>query len=131
MKASARRQLQMLIQNGVFAVLLVAAAVLVIWLLRDSRLQWDLTQNQRNTLSKASLDVLKKMDGPIKVTAYATTQDATGDIRGLIHDFIEPYRRAKPDVALTYVDPRERPKETQAANVRSNGELVIEYGKSS
>jgi ABC-type uncharacterized transport system involved in gliding motility auxiliary subunit len=131
MKAGSRRQVQMLIQNGVFAVLLVAASFLVIWLLRDSRLQYDLTQNQRNTLSKATLDVLKRMDGPIKITAYATTQDATGDIRRLIHDFIEPYQRAKPDVALAYVDPRERPKETQAANVRSNGELVIEYGKRS
>ncbi len=70
------------------------------------------------------------MDGPIKVTAYSTTQDAQlGDIRRLIHDFVEPYQRAKPDMTLGYVDPREHPKETQAANVRSNGELVVEYGK--
>lgn len=132
MKASARLRLQMLIQNGVFAVLLVAAAFLIVWVLRDNRLQWDLTQNQRNTLSRASLDVLKKMDGPIKVTAYATTQDAQlGDIRRLIYEFIEPYRRAKRDVTLGFVDPREHPKETQAANVRSNGELVVEYGKRS
>jgi ABC-type uncharacterized transport system involved in gliding motility auxiliary subunit len=130
MKASSRLQLQLLIQNGIFAVLLIAAAVLVVWLLRDSHAQWDLTQNQRNTLSKATLEVLKKMDGPIQVTAYATPQDPNlGDIRRLIHDFIEPYQRAKPDLTLSYVDPREHPKETQAANVRANGELVIEYGK--
>jgi ABC-type uncharacterized transport system involved in gliding motility auxiliary subunit len=132
MKASARLRVQMLIQNGVFAVLLVAAAFLIVWVLRGNRLQWDLTQNQRNTLSRASLDVLKKMNGPIKVTAYSTTQDAQlGDIRRLIHDFIDPYQRAKPDVTLGYVDPREHPKETQAANVRSNGELIVEYGKRS
>jgi ABC-type uncharacterized transport system involved in gliding motility auxiliary subunit len=29
------------------------------------------------------------------------------------------------------VDPREHPKETQTANVRSNGELIVEYGKRS
>ncbi len=132
MKAGSKLQLQLLIQNGVFAVLLIAAAALVVWLLRDSRVQWDLTQNQRNTLSKATLDVLKKMDGPIQITAYATTQDPSlGDIRRLIHDFIEPYQRANPDLVLTYVDPREHPKETQAANVRSNGELVVEYSKRS
>ncbi|HTS54251.1 MAG TPA: GldG family protein [Burkholderiales bacterium] len=128
MKASSRLQVQMLVQNGVFAVLLVAAAILVAWLFRDSRTQWDLTQNQRNTLSKATVDVLTKMDGPIQVTAYATKQDPNlGDIRRVIHDYIEPYRRAKPDLKLSYVDPREQPKETQAANVRSNGELVLEY----
>ncbi len=82
MKASSRLQLQLLVQNGVFAVLLIAAAFLIVWLVRDSRAQWDLTQNQRNTLSKATIDVLKKVDGPIQVTAYATTQDPNlGDIR--------------------------------------------------
>jgi ABC-type uncharacterized transport system involved in gliding motility auxiliary subunit len=132
MKAGSRLRLQLLLQNSVFAVLLVGAAILIVWLLRDSRAQWDLTQNQRNTLSKATVDALKKMQGPIQVTAYATTQDPNlGDIRRLIHDFIEPYQRVKPDFALSYVDPREHPKETQAANVRSNGELVIEYNKRS
>jgi len=132
MKASSRLQLQLLIQNGVFTVLLIAAAFLVVWLLRDSRAQLDLTQNQRNTLSKASVDVLKNMDGPIRATAYATTQDPNlGDIRRAIHDFIEPYQRIKPDLTLTFVDPREHPKETQAANIRANGELVVEYGKRS
>ena len=128
MKASSRLQLQMLIQNSVFAALLAAAAILIVWLLRDSRAQWDLTQNQRNTLSKGTVDVLKKMDGPIQATAYATNRDANlGDIRRLIHEYVEPYRRVKPDLTLSYVDPREHPKETQAANVRSNGELVLEY----
>jgi len=132
MKAGSRLQLQLLIQNGAFAVLLVVAAVLIVWLLRDSRAQWDLTQSQRNTLSKSTADVLKKMEGPIKITAYATSTDPQlGDLRRLIHDFVEPYRRVKPDVTLSYVDPREHPKETQAANVRSNGELVVEYGKRS
>lgn len=132
MKASSRLQLQLLIQNGVFAVLLIAAAILILWLVRDSRAQWDLTQNQRNTLSKATVDILKKVDGPIQVTAYATTQDQNlGDIRRLIHDFIEPYQRVKADLTLRFVDPREDPKGTQAANVRANGELVVAYGKRS
>ena len=132
MKAGPRLQLQLLLQNSVFAVLLIGAAILIVWLLRDNHTQWDLTQNQRNTLSKATVDALKKMEGPIQVTAYATAQDPNlGDIRRLIHDFIEPYQRVKPDLTLRYVDPREHPKETQAANVRSNGELIIEYGKRS
>lgn len=132
MKASSRQQIQMLIQNGVFAVLLIVAAGLIVWVLRDNRTQVDLTQNQRNTLSQATQDVLKRVNGPVKVTAYATLQDPQlGDIRQLIQEFISPYQRAKPDLTLTFVDPREHPKETQAANVRSNGELVIEFGKRS
>ena len=54
-----------------------------------------------------------------------------GDLRRLISDFIAPYKRAKPDLTLAFVDPREQPKQTTAANVRTNGELVIEYGQRS
>jgi hypothetical protein len=54
MHASRRIQLQLLAQNTIFAVLLAAAAVLGVYLLRDSKLQWDLTLNQRSTLSQAT-----------------------------------------------------------------------------
>ena len=130
MKAGPRMRMQLLAQNGLFAVLLVAAAVLVLYLLRDNAMQWDITQNKRGSLSVATRDVLHAMSGPIAITAYATTQDPQlGDVRKLVSDFVAPYRRIKPDISLEFVDPRERPKETAAANVRANGEMVIEYGK--
>ena len=126
MKTSARLRLQMLAQNGLFALLLVAGAFLAVYAVKDSRLQWDLTQSQRNTLSPGTREVLAKMNGPIRITAYATTRDP--EVRRLISDFVAPYKRAKPDLTLAFVDPREQPKQTAAANVQSNGELVIEYG---
>ena len=132
MRTSRKIQLQLLAQNTLFAVLLVAAAVLAAYLLRDNRQQWDVTLNQRTTLSQATRDVLARMQGPVTVTAYASTQDAMGgDVRATIRDFLAPYQRIKPDLALSFVDPREQPKQTQAANVRANGEMVIEYGKRS
>jgi len=132
MKTSPRLQLQMLAQNSIFAVLLVAAAFMAVYLLKDSKLQWDITRNQRTLLSQASRDVLAKMAGPITITAYATTQDPNlGDIRKLIHEFVAPYQRIKPDITLKFVDPREQPKQTAAANIRANGELIIEWGKRS
>ena len=130
MRTNRKVQLQLLAQNTLFAVLLVVAAVLVAYLLRDNKLQWDATFNKRSMLSQATRDVLQKMQGPLAITAYATTQDAvSGDVRAAIRDFIAPYQQAKPDLTLTFVDPREQPKQTAAANVRSNGEMVIEYGK--
>jgi ABC-type uncharacterized transport system involved in gliding motility auxiliary subunit len=130
MKASARLQIHVLVQNSIFAVLLVAAAFLVLWAVKDSTLQWDLTQSQRNTLTKATLDVLTRMKGPISVTAYATARDAVqGDLRQQISEFIAPYRRSKPDLTLKFVDPNANPNETRAANVRMNGEMVVQYGK--
>src|SRR5262249_25953322 len=52
-----------------------------------------------------------------------------GDLRQQISDFIAPYTRAKSDLTLRFVDPNADPKETRAANVRINGEMLVHYGK--
>lgn len=129
MKTSARLQLQLLIQNGVFALLLVAGAGLIVWLAKDSRMQWDLTAGQRNSLSDATRKVLDNMKGPVTVIAYATVRDAAqGNLRQQIAEFLAPYQRAKPDLSLRFIDPTNNPNDTKAANVRMNGELIVAYG---
>jgi ABC-type uncharacterized transport system involved in gliding motility auxiliary subunit len=127
MKTNSRHSLQLLIQNGVFVVLLVLLAMTVVWVTKDIKTQWDLTQGQRNTLTQASIDVLKQLTGPVQVTAYATAQDAESDARKLVETFLGSYVRAKKDFKVTVVDPRAEPQKTQAAGVRANGELVVEY----
>jgi ABC-type uncharacterized transport system involved in gliding motility auxiliary subunit len=121
------RKLHLLLHNGLFVVLLLGLAAAIAWVSRDVKIQWDLTQSQRNTLSQASAEVLKQMAGPVTVTAYATAQDAEGDMRKTVQTFLAPFQRAKKDFMLVFVDPREQPQKTQAAGVRMNGELVIEY----
>jgi ABC-type uncharacterized transport system involved in gliding motility auxiliary subunit len=127
MKLNPKLRLQLLIQNGLFVVLLIGFAMALVWVTKDIKTQWDLTQGSRNTLSQASIDVLKQVTGPVTVTAYATAQDAEGDARKLVVSFLGSYQRAKKDFLLTFVDPREQPQKAQAAGVRANGELVVEY----
>ena len=128
MEAGTHLRRRLLLQNGFFVVLLVAAALMLAKLAQDYHLQWDLTQNRRNTLSKSTVDVLRQMKGPVTITAYATEQDPQlGDIRKIIQDFVEPYRRGKGDLTLKFVDPRAYPKLASEAKVQVNGELVIDY----
>ena len=127
MKSNSKLRLQLLIQNGLFVILLVGFAMAIVWVTKDIKTQWDLTEGQRNTLSQASIDVLKQVTGPVNVTAYATAQDAEGDARKTVETFLGSYQRAKKDFLLTFVDPRDQPQKTQAAGVRANGELVVEY----
>jgi ABC-type uncharacterized transport system involved in gliding motility auxiliary subunit len=127
MKLNRKLRLQLLIQNGLFVVLLIGFAMALVWVTKDIKTQWDLTQGQRNTLSQASIEVLKQVTGPVKVTAYATAQDAEGDARKTVETFLGSYQRAKKDFQLTFIDPREQPQKAQAAGVRANGELVVEY----
>jgi hypothetical protein len=99
-----------------------------VYLLKDVTLQTDITQGKRNQVSDATRDVLKKLSGPVTVTAYANPRDpALGDTWLQIREFMRPYQLAKPDIALNFVDTTRSPKETAAANIRSPRELVIEY----
>ncbi len=117
-------------QNAIFVVLLLLCVFLLGFLALETRMQWDVSQNNRNSLSQASLQTLQNLHGPVQVTAYATQQHAQfGDLRKIISEFIGLYQRIKPDLSLTFVDPTEQPKLAQEAGVKVNGEMVISYNQ--
>jgi ABC-type uncharacterized transport system involved in gliding motility auxiliary subunit len=128
MEITRRRRLQLLVHHALFAVLLVALTALLAHLAREYRIEHDLTQSHRNTLSPATLDVLKRLEGPVSITAYALARDARGEhVHRRIEEFLRPYQRAKPDLTVTIVDPREQPKAAAEAGVRAQIELVVVY----
>jgi ABC-type uncharacterized transport system involved in gliding motility auxiliary subunit len=130
--ATGKNRLRVFVQHGMFVVLACVLAALVMLIAREHRTEWDISASARNTLTAASLETLRKLDGPVTITAYATPQDPRlGDLRKLIRDLIARYQRAKPDVRLVFIDPREQPKATQQAGVQVNGELVVEYANRS
>ena len=128
MQVTPKLRTRLLVQNGIFVVLLVALAALIAFFAREYRAEYDLTQSSRNTLSQQTRDVLAKLGGPVKVTVFATRQV---DVRKPVQEFFAPYQRAKPDLTVTLVDPREEPKLAQAAGIRADGESVIEYNQKS
>lgn len=132
MQASRRLRVRLTIQSGLFLALFLTLVMLLAFLARDHRREWDITRSARNTLSQPTLDVLRQLDGPVAVTAYVLAQDsAGGNLHKLTEERLRPYRRAKPDIDLKLVDPREEPKRAQAAGIRAPNELVIEYRKRS
>lgn len=115
-------------QNGIFTALFLILVGTLGYLAQEFRIQWDISQNNRNSLSQASIDLLQTLDDPLHVTVYATQQDLQlGDIRGIISNFISVYQRIKPDLTLNFIDPVEQPQQAQSAGVRLNGEIVISY----
>jgi ABC-type uncharacterized transport system involved in gliding motility auxiliary subunit len=121
-------RLRLSAQNWLFVILLIAFAGLVSYLAREYKKEWDVSLNSRNTLSQPTIDMLKQLSGPVSVTSYATSQE---DLRKVVRDFLAPYQRLKPDLNLSFVDPREQPKLAQSAGVTVNGEMVVEFGKRS
>jgi ABC-type uncharacterized transport system involved in gliding motility auxiliary subunit len=128
MEITRRRRLRILAHHGLFVVLLAAATGLLAHLAREYRIEHDLTQSHRNTLSAATLDVLKRLEGPVSITAYALPRDARGEhVHRRIEEFLRPYQRAKPDLTVTLIDPREQPRAAAEAGVRSPIELLVTY----
>ncbi|MFN7086625.1 MAG: GldG family protein [Burkholderiales bacterium] len=128
MKLDRKIRLQLLVHGGVFVVLLAAVTALLAHLAHEYRKEWDITRSSRHALSQASLDVLKQLEGPLTVTVYAAARDAHGqNLHQSLQQFMRPYQRAKPDIALSFVDPREQPRLAAAAGVRAPVEMVVEY----
>ncbi len=122
-------QPNLLLKNIAFAALLLGAVAALYQLAARHPLQWDFTHNASNSLETSSAEVLKQLPGEIKLTVYATGQDAElGDVRKVIRDFVALYQRYKPDITLTFVDPVQQPEEARKVNIRVNGEMLVEYG---
>ena len=122
-------QTKLLFKNIAFVIVLTVVAVALYQLAARYPMQWDFTQSASNTLEDSSVDVLKQLPGEIKLTVYATEQDASqGDIHKLIRDFVALYQRYKPDITLTFIDPVKQPEEARKVNIHANGEMLVQYG---
>ncbi|HTD92151.1 MAG TPA: GldG family protein, partial [Burkholderiales bacterium] len=127
MQITRKVRAQLLAQGSLYTVLLLVLVMLLAWVAREYRAEWDVTANARNTLSQGTQDALRQFDGPVNVTAYAMARDGSNDVHKLLQEKLRPWQRVKPDLAVTMVDPRDDPKRANAAGLRSPNELVIEH----
>ncbi len=111
--------------NVSFVILFLVAIGLLQWLGREYHLQFDLTQNNRYSLSPASIAAVERLTEPLKITAFASRR---GESRRRIREIIERYRKHKPDIQLDFVDPDVSPDRVRAAGIKYDGELLLEYG---
>lgn len=117
-----------LLHNLLFVVLLLGTALALGYLAERHAFQHDMTRNAANSLEPVSVNVLRKLKGPVRVTVYATEQDPRlGDIRKTIRDFLSLYQRYKKDFTLKFVDPEQAAEETRAAGIQFNGEMIVSY----
>lgn len=131
MKINNKLRFQLLVQNSFFVVVFLVLVFLLAYLSNQYHISKDITQANRNTLTKGSVDVLKQMNGPVNLTVFASKDDPNnGDTfrKGLV-DFVSRYQRVKPDIHLKFISPTEEPKLAQEASIKVDGEVVVEYNK--
>lgn len=131
MKINNKLRFQLLVQNSFFVVVFLVLIFLLAYLSSQYHVAKDITQANRNMLTKGSVDVLKQMKGPVNLTVFASKDDPNnGDtFRKGMMDFVSRYQRVKPDIYLKFISPTEEPKLAQEASIKVDGEVVVEYNK--
>ncbi len=116
------------LNNLLVTLLIIASATGLYYLASSHTLQKDMTYAASNSLSEASIEVTKQLNGPLTITVYATEDDARqGNVRKIIGDFLSLYQRYKKDMEVVFIDPQKESAKARAANIQLNGELVVEY----
>jgi len=110
--------------SAIYGVLVLVATGLVAFLSTRFGFERDLSHANGASLSPASVALLKTLDAPVEVVSYASKQ---GGLRAIIADFVDRYRRAKPDISLRFVDPDADPQAMRAAGVTVDGEFDVRY----
>ncbi len=107
-----------------FLLLLLAVVLLSGWLIARHDRSWDLTLSGRNSLSGESRGVLTQLEEPIDIRIFAAPE---AELARAIEQVLAPYRRASNLVRTEYIDPQLFPELARAADVRLQGQLVLEY----
>jgi ABC-type uncharacterized transport system len=112
------------LKNLIFHLVLIAVAALCAWASETFPLEYDWTSGNQNTLSTASQDLLKELEGRVRIIAYASNN---AKLRGKIRTAVDRFRRFKPDLNLNFVNPDEEPDTVRELGIRVDGELIVHY----
>ena len=125
MLVSPKSRMRIRVENILFVLLFLSAVGLLGWLSTRYHVQEDWTVGGRNTLSASSQELLARLTGPVRITAYVREDEA---LRTGIQDLVARYQRHKADITLAFVNPDASPEQVRQLGITApDGELLIEY----
>src|SRR3954468_10143468 len=112
------------LSTAMYIVLIMIAAIAIAFLSTRFGFERDWSHASSASLGPASIALLKTLDAPVEIVSYAGHQNG---LRAVIANFVARYQRAKPDIALRFVDPDADPEAMRAAGVGVDGEMDVRY----
>ncbi len=88
--------------------------------------RFDLTENKQYTLSQQTIQILRTLSAPVKVTAFFTGGDSR---MTTVDDLLKEYAYQSNQFQYQFVDPEQRPSEARRLGITSYGVLVLESGE--
>lgn len=113
--------------SNALAMSLIVLAILVIvnFLANRHHARWDLTSTKQYSLSSQTIQILRDLKEPIKVTAFFSPADST---RATFQDLFAEYMYHTDKLSLELVDPDQKPAVARQYGITSYGTLVFERG---
>jgi ABC-type uncharacterized transport system involved in gliding motility auxiliary subunit len=109
----------------VLAVGVIGILVVVNYLVFNNSIQWDVTQNQENTLTTETLDVINSLPQKVTAEAFFTPNTNPASANNLLQNY-KYYGKGKFD--FQFIDPDADPVTARAANVTRDGTIVLKMG---
>lgn len=110
------------LQQVIFYVLLVAVISLVAQLSLKYDKSWDWTQNNRHSLSLATLELLSTLDKPITIKAFA---ESNSEHKTAIEMLAKRYQKQSSLITIEFIDPNFSPDAVRQFNIQQQGEMVV------
>ena len=124
MKVDRRSRWQYRIQSGVFVVLFLALLGVLAWLSERYSLVFDLSANQRNSLSQESERLLAAIEHPLEVTLFVSP---INERKPLLEALFERYARLQPKIEYRSLNPDLVPEMLREHDIRYDGEVLLRY----
>ena len=124
MKVDARKRLQYRIQSGVFVVLFIVFLAVLAWISERYPLSFDMSANERNSLSGETARLVAEIDQPLKVTLFVSP---INDSKPLLEALFERYRLLQPNIRFDSLNPDLYPDLLRSHDIRYDGEVLLEY----
>lgn len=107
------------------SLIVLAILALVNFLANRHHTRWDLTSTQQYSLSGQTIQILKNLKDPIKVTAFFSPADST---QATFKDLFAEYLYHTDKLSLEIVDPDQKPAVARQYGITSYGTIVFERG---
>jgi ABC-type uncharacterized transport system involved in gliding motility auxiliary subunit len=109
--------------NALLLTLAFAGIIIVVnYLVSNSSLQWDMTEDKQNSLTDESIETLASLKQPVKAEAFYSPQMASDSARNLLQNFKD---RSQDKFDFEFIDPVTDPIRAQQAKITRDGTIVL------
>ena len=110
------------LQQFIFVCLLLAAFGLLGMLALQTQIEWDLSREQRHSITDTSIQLLEKLDSEIEFMAFMSKNPGQ---REKVRDLVGQYQKHHKQITLTFIDPNMRPDLTREYGIKRDGEIRL------